>query len=249
MDPSPDGLARPRGEYGLDAPYVPAVLGAVGLALVVIGAVRAVLGGGAWMAAPIVGGLILVLSSAVYVHTTRIGKFQVWAAILLDLGLRGDERVLDMGCGRGAVLLRAAQLLPRGRAVGIDLWKGVDQSGNSPEATLRNAELEGVAGRVELRTGDMTSMPFEEASFDLVLSSLAIHNIQGTAGRAAAIDEAVRVLRPGGRLAIADIEATRTYVARLRERGMRDVGRRRLDWRFWYGGPWAATRLVTARKP
>ncbi|MBO0681830.1 MAG: class I SAM-dependent methyltransferase [Candidatus Dormibacteraeota bacterium] len=249
MEQDSEHLGRPRGEYGVDAPYVPAVLGAFGLALVVVGVVFAIMRAGTWTVAPMLAGVYFLLSSAVYVHTTRIGKFQVWAGILLDLGLRGDERVLDMGCGRGAVLLRAAQLLPRGRAVGIDLWKGVDQSGNSPEATLRNAELEGVAGRVELRTGDMTSMPFEEASFDLVLSSLAIHNIQGAAGRAAAIDEAVRVLRPGGRLAIADIETTRTYVARLRERGMRDVGRRRLDWRFWYGGPWAATRLVTARKP
>jgi ubiquinone/menaquinone biosynthesis C-methylase UbiE len=121
-----------------------------------------------------------------------------------------------VGCGRGAVLLMAAKLLPRGRAVGIDLWKRADQSGNALEVTKRNAELEGVADRVELHTGDMRSLPFEDDSFDLVLSSLAIHNITDVTGRARAIDEAVRVLRPGGRLLIVDIGATSEYEARLR---------------------------------
>src|SRR5207253_8454791 len=134
--------------------------------------------------------------SASYLYTTRRGKFAAWAELLDRLGLRGDERVLDMGCGRGAVLLMAAQHLTTGRAVGVDLWRTVDQSGNSAEAAQRNAVAEGVADRVELQTADMTALPFEEDSFDVVLSSLAIHNISGSAGREKAISEAVRVLRP-----------------------------------------------------
>jgi ubiquinone/menaquinone biosynthesis C-methylase UbiE len=88
-----------------------------------------------------------------------------------------------------------------------------------------------------------------DAAFDLVLSSLAIHNIPGAAARMQAIDEAARILKPGGRLLIADIRATQQYAARLRERGLVDVQRRGLGWRFWYGGPWVATALVSARKP
>src|SRR5215211_4228755 len=141
-------------------------------------------------------------------HTTLRGKFLVWADLLDGLKLRGDERILDMGCGRGAVLLMAAQHLTTGRAVGVDLWRSVDQSGNSPAATQRNAVAEGVADRVDLHTGDMTALPFEDNSFDVVVSSLAIHNIRGRAGREKAIDEAVRVLRPGGRLLIADLLGT-----------------------------------------
>src|SRR4051794_13314820 len=150
----------------------------------------------------------LALISAVdaaYLYTTLRGKFVVWAELLDGLNLRGDERILDLGCGRGAVLLMAAQHLTSGRAVGVDLWRGVDQSGNSEEATRRNAVAEGVAERVELHTADVTALPFEDNSFDVVVSSLAIHNIGGRAGREKAIDEAVRVLRPGGRLLIADI--------------------------------------------
>ena len=136
---------------------------------------------------------ILAVDTA-YLYTTRRGKFAVWAELLGHLNLRGDERILDLGCGRGAVLLLAAQHLTTGRAVGVDLWRRVDQSGNSPDATRRNAVAEGVADRVELHTADMTALPFGDDSFDVVFSSLAIHNIPGRAGREKAVSEAVRVL-------------------------------------------------------
>jgi ubiquinone/menaquinone biosynthesis C-methylase UbiE len=88
----------------------------------------------------------------------------------------------------------------------------------------------------------MMALPFEDNSFDLVVSSLAIHNIRGRAGRAKAVDEAVRVLRPGGRLMIADVRGTRHHEAQLARIGMRNVARKRLGWRFW-------CPLVTATKP
>ena len=127
--------------------------------------------------------------------------------------------------------------------MGVDLWRTVDQSGNSAEATQRNAIAEGVADLSELHTGDLTALPFEDNRIDMVLSSLAIHNISGLAGREKAISEAVRVLRPGGRLLIVDVRGTRQYHAQLAKLGMYDVARRVLGW--W---PWPA-RLVTATKP
>jgi SAM-dependent methyltransferase len=235
-------LARRLGDYGFDAPHVPLLLGLGGAALLVLGALSGA-------AAPLVAGLLLAFSATTFVHTTRRGKFALWQDLLEAVGLRGDEHVLDLGCGRGGVLLMAAQLVPEGRAVGLDLWRSVDQSGNSEEATLDNAALEGVEDRVEVHTGDMTHLPFEAGSFDVVLSSLAIHNIKGAAQRATAIDEAVRVLRPEGRLVVTDIQATAQYAGRLRELGMADVSTRGLGWRGWYGGPWMATSAVTARKP
>ena len=225
-----------RGSYGIDAPYAPALLAV----LVVFYLVLAIATGRMlyWLAVP-----FLMAIEASYLYGTLRGKFVVWAELLDRLRLRGDERILDLGCGRGAVLLMAAQHLTTGRAVGVDLWRTADQSGNSAEATQRNAAAEGVADRVELHTGDLTALPFEDNSFDVVLSSLAIHNISGRAGREKAISEAVRVLRPGGRLVIADIRATRQYQAQLALLGMNDVARRRLGWRSW------PTRLVTATKP
>jgi ubiquinone/menaquinone biosynthesis C-methylase UbiE len=193
-------------------------------------------------ARPLLAALFILAILGFYLYTTLRGKFVVWAKLLDQLNLRGDERILDLGCGRGAVLLMAAQHLTTGRAVGVDLWRKVDQSGNSAQATQRNAVAEGVADRVELHTADMMALPFEDNSFDVVLSSLAIHNISGRSGREKAISEAVRVLRPGGRLMIADVRGTRRHQAQLAKMEMNEVARRRMGWRFM-------VPLVTATKP
>ena len=146
-----------------------------------------------------------------FLWTTRRGKFVVWDALLASLALRGDERLLDVGCGRGMVLLLAAQRLQSGRAVGVDLWSTTDQSGNSEQTTLRNAELEGVRDRIELHTADMRRLPFADASFDVITSSLAIHNIRDAQGREQALAEMLRVLKANGTILIADILHTDRY--------------------------------------
>jgi SAM-dependent methyltransferase len=246
----PRHLVQKRGDYGFDAPYVPIMFAIIG-SCCLIAAILVL-----WLVnIPLLAIILLLyavlmfLSTGSYLYTTRIGKFRAWADILNGLGLKGNEQVLDMGCGRGAVLLMAAKLLPSGKASGVDLWKSRDQAGNDRAVTQHNAELEGVARRVELHTADMRKLPFTDNSFDLVLSSLAIHNISDAGGRQDAIDEAMRVLKPGGRLAIADIRSTQQYEQRLRELGASDVSLRSLGWRFWYGGPWVATKLVSATKP
>jgi ubiquinone/menaquinone biosynthesis C-methylase UbiE len=246
----PQRLVQRRGDYGFDAPYVPALFLLIGLAILVIGLLSLLL----WQSR-IIGiintliGLYFLLTGASYIYTTRRGKFQVWAELLSRLNLRGDEQILDLGTGRGAVLLMAAALLQEGKATGVDIWKTRDQSSNALSATQKNAELEGVAGRIELYTADMRQLSFDDNAFDLVLSSLAIHNIPARQGRFKALDEAVRVLKPGGRLIIADIGETRHYAQHLRELGMTNVTLHLLDWRFWYGAPWVMTRLVKATKP
>jgi ubiquinone/menaquinone biosynthesis C-methylase UbiE len=191
---------------------------------------------------PLLAALFVLAFLAFYLYVTLRGKFVVWAELLQQLNLRGDERILDLGCGRGAVLLLAARHLTTGRAVGVDLWRRVDQSGNAAAATRRNAVAEGVAERVELHTADMAALPFDDDSFDLVVSSAAVHNISSRAGRAKAIAEAVRVLRPGGRLLIADVRGTRHHQAQLVRMGMSAVAGRRLGWP-------CPMRLVTATKP
>ncbi|MFG1961365.1 class I SAM-dependent methyltransferase [Nonomuraea sp. NPDC049028] len=236
-----------RGSYGFDAPWALAGLffgAVVQLALVAVSFAFDVPAAGI---AFLLGALYTLASAGSYLYTTRRGKFVVWGE---ELGrIEGDEQVLDLGCGRGMVLLLAAQRLRGGRATGIDLWSGKDQSGNAESVTRANAETEGVSDRVDLVTGDMRELPFEDGRFDVIVSSLAIHNIPTAEGRDQAVKEAHRVLRPGGLMLIADFQHTSRYEDVLRELGVVDVRRRDLGWRFWYGGPWFKSEMLEARKP
>src|SRR5262249_17050764 len=155
--------------YGIDAPHLLPVLGALLLANVVSGVVSGEVG-------PFVGAAVGLACAGCGLYASRRGEFVVWGRLLDQLPLRGDERGLGLGCGRGAVLLLAAQRLTSGRAVGVDVWRRGDQSGNAAEATGRNAAAEGVADRVELHTADMTALPFEADCFDVVVSNVALHN-------------------------------------------------------------------------
>lgn len=242
-------LPKRRGAYGFDAPYAPILMALSGTCLLALSVTQLWLGEGRHamvrVAALGVGALWQFLIAGIYIYFTRAGKFAVWADLLDRLELKGDERLLDIGCGRGAVLLMAAQLLPRGRAVGIDVWCTTDQSGNAEQVTRRNAALEGVAERVELHTADMRQPPFDDGSFDVVVSSLAIHNVAGAGERARALREAARVLKTGGRLVITDVRHTRAYGRELEACGLKVTERRSLGGRFWYA---AALRLVAAVK-
>ena len=235
------GSRKRRGSYGVDAPGVLVAFGVAFGIMVAVAIVWRQLGAVLWAAFSFV-------FLACYLHTTLRGKFRVWRELLDALALRGDERVLDLGCGRGAILLLAAERLTTGRAVGVDIWRSKDQSGNTRSATEANARAEGVADRVELHTADMAALPFASDSFDVVISNIAIHNVPTEAGRDRVIDEAVRVLKPGGRLRIADIQFARHYRNRLTAEGVADVTTRSVGWRMWWGGPWMSTSLVAGRK-
>jgi arsenite methyltransferase len=239
----------PRGEYGFDAPYFPAIFGFLSVAA---GICALILWWAGQIRPAIIWSCYFVFFSAntgSFLYTTRRGKFIEWNRILDCLALRGDEAVLDMGCGRGAILTAVASRLTTGRVTGVDIWSKTDQSGNAIDVTRRNASVEGVSDRVQIDTGDMRNLPYSDATFDLVVSSLAIHNISSNADRTQAILEGFRVLKPEGRMVIADIRATALYEKTLRTLGATNVERRRLGWRFWWGNPFANTTLLTASKP
>jgi SAM-dependent methyltransferase len=237
-----------RGHYGYDAPYAPVMFGFFSVAGAVIATMSWWQGLNREAAQMTILSAFFLANTASFLYTTRRGKFLEWDRILDRLRLRGDERVLDMGCGRGAVLTAVARRLTTGRVTGVDIWSRKDQSGNARDVTVRNASLEGVGDRVEIETGDMRALPFPAETFELVVSSLAIHNIRSNADRKRAVAEGFRVLKPGGRMVIADIRATGIYEDALRTFGASSIERRRLGWRFWWGNPFASTTLLTASK-
>ena len=80
-----------------------------------------------------------------------------------------------------------------------------------------------MADRIKLDNADARALPFAAASMDVVLSCLALHNIDGKDGRTKALGEIARVLKPGGRVAIVDIFHTADYAKELERLGVTDI--------------------------
>jgi arsenite methyltransferase len=198
-------------DYGIDAPGTVRnllLIGVLGLGLWLTGWM------GWWsgrlgnvLIAPLgfMVGLPLVVTGVWMIWYSRIGKVQSRERLLNTVQWRGDENVLDVGCGRGLMLIGAAKRLTSGKATGIDIWQSEDLSGNTADAVVENAKRVGVENRVETRTADMRELPFASEMFDVVVSQAAIHNVYEPAGREKAIAEIARVLQPGGRAIISDI--------------------------------------------
>ena len=137
-----------------------------------------------------------------------------------SISLRGDEKVLDVGCGSGILLNGAAMRLTTGKATGIDIWAPHSGGGNL-ELLWKNARAEGVADKIEFKEADARKMPFEDASFDVVLSSGALHHISHNFDdHERAVREIVRVLKPGGKIVIWDI----THMVEATVQKMRSMG-------------------------
>src|SRR5438477_536146 len=182
-------------DYGLDAP----------------GAVRGfALAGGVCAVGAAAAGVAGVgdVTVALMVGSSRRGKLHEIQRMLDGLDLRGDEEVLDVGCGRGALLIAAARRVPRGRAVGVDVWADPHSGGSAPAVALQNARAEDVDDRVVVVEGDTRELPFPDASFDVVVSSIALHSLEARDDRERACEEIARVLRPGGRVALLDFRGT-----------------------------------------
>jgi arsenite methyltransferase len=229
-----------RGRYGIDAPKVVVVFGAFSTVVTVAAFALTDLAQG-WFgtAAGSVAHWVLVGYAGMCwgawgwsVHGSVVGKRVIWRRLLDELRLTGNERVLELGPGRGAVLVELARRLPRGCAVGVDLWRVEDQSGNAPERLLANAVRAGVAERVRIVTGDMRALPFEARSFALVVASLAIHNLPADDQRRA-VDEALRVVARDGRILLLDYRDTERCADLLRAAGARNVVLGGRSWRMY----------------
>jgi len=216
-------------DYGIDAPAVMRnlfvigtlllLLGLFGLRILHVGPVafnlRAMC---LWTSGFLLGeGLLFLL----YV---KVGKFLHRDFMLAMHTWRGDEQVLDVGCGRGLLLAGAAKRLASlngtGHATGIDIWSNVDMGGNSSDATLHNLSLEGIADRCTLVSQSAAEMPFPDATFDVIVSNLCIHNMYDRPTRTAALHQIVRVLKPGGIALISDYKRTGEYTDEFLQCGL-----------------------------
>jgi arsenite methyltransferase len=111
--------------------------------------------------------------------------------------LQPGEVVLDVGSGGGIdSILAAKRVGPEGRVLGLDLLEEMCERGRT------HATAAGVDGWTEFRRGEMEDIPLEDGSVDVVISN-GVMNLSARKSRALA--EILRVLRPGGRVSLADL--------------------------------------------
>jgi arsenite methyltransferase len=158
------------------------------------------------------GGLMLLYSLR--------GKFRHRDRILALAKLRGDEDVLDVGTGRGLLLVGAAKKLVTGHAVGLDIWKTSDLSANARANTETVLAQEGVAERCRLLERPAQDSGLPDASFDVIVSNLCLHNISAREERDAACREIARMLKPGGVAVISDFKNTGRYAKVFQAAGL-----------------------------
>lgn len=160
------------------------------------------------------------------IYSSKVSKLHEREWMLDLIPWRGDETVLDVGCGLGLMLIGAAKRLSTGTATGIDIWQTADLSGNDPDAALENTRRDGVADRVTVLTADMRQLPFPDGHFDVIVSNAAIHNVYKASERATAVREIARVLKPGGACILGDVLHEAEYASVLRKSGVTDLQRR-----------------------
>lgn len=222
-------IVQGKPNYGIDAPGLLRfffIAGAVAFTIFLMVLFLSTFG----KISKIIGGVIFGIAS---IYLLGMGCFMLYSSKvmklkdgekLLDLvQWAGSERVLDVGCGRGLMLVGAAKRLTSGKAIGIDLWQQQDQANNSSDAALSNAEVEGVMERIEITTADMRQLPFPNDSFDAVVSSWAVHNLEVESDREKALDEMIRVLKPNGIVVLSDIIYQLEYAKYFELRGMINI--------------------------
>lgn len=188
-------------------------------------------------------GVILLIIAGVMLWSSKSGKFGLAASMVEDMKWRGRERVLDVGCGRGLLAIMAARKAPMGEVLGIDIWSQESLSQNTKEGAAENAEMERVGDRVRFEDGDVTDLKFGPACFDKIVSSFCLHAIGSRKERNRAVVRMIKLLKPGGEIAILDILHTKEYRAVFEENGLKNI--RRSPMKFLYFLP---TRFVIGEK-
>ena len=151
---------------------------------------------------------------------------RVHHTILSHLNYNGKGTLLDVGCGSGALAIRAALTWRSAQVTGIDYWGAAYGYGQA--MCEKNAASEGVGSRCTFRHGDANRLDFPDESFDAVVSNYVYHNITG-ADKQKLLLETLRVLKKGGVFALNDEMKPRMYgdmeafAQRLRDMGYEEV--------------------------
>ncbi|MCH3972730.1 MAG: class I SAM-dependent methyltransferase [Oscillospiraceae bacterium] len=125
------------------------------------------------------------------------------------LGWSGEGSLLEIGCGSGAMSIKAAKHFPDVKVTGIDYWGAAWDY--SKKLCENNARAEGVSRRTEFVQGDAADLPFPDGAFDAVVSNFVFHEVKTQPDKLALVREALRVVKPGGYFVFEDVFFARSH--------------------------------------
>jgi SAM-dependent methyltransferase len=217
-------------DYGIDKPERVRALAMVGLVLIGTGLSQFIALQGSvedwpelilsiclWL------GILLWIAAGIMLWSSKSGKYVLAEKMLNELKWKGREKVLDVGCGKGLLTILAARKAPLGELIGMDTWSQQELSDNSLLAANENAATERVDNRVRFEDGDVTDLRYGPNTFDKVISSLCLHSIGSRTARNEALVKLIKLVRPGGEIAILDILHTREYQKIFIKQGLKNI--------------------------
>lgn len=140
----------------------------------------------------------------------------------------GKGRLLDIGCGAGALTIQCAKAFPEAQLTGMDYWgKAWNYAKTQCE---QNAQIEGVADRIQFEKGDAAHLPYPDESFDAAVSNFVFHEVHTAKDKRDVVREALCVVKNGGAFAFQDLFSQKALygdmdelVAQLKAEGVSEV--------------------------
>lgn len=140
----------------------------------------------------------------------------------------GKGRLLDIGCGAGALTIRCAKIFSEADLTGMDYW-GTEWS-YAKEQCEKNAQIEGVSDRTAFIKGDASKLDFADEEFDAVVSNFVFHEVRTAKNKLDVVREALRVLKKGGYFSLQDMFEQKTlygdmneFIKELQDQGFAEV--------------------------
>lgn len=146
-----------------------------------------------------------------YLFSAKGGDIQnkILKTVEENIDWDGKGKALDIGCGSGHLSIIIAQKFKNAEITGIDYWGGAWEYSKS--VCESNAHSEGVNDRCSFIKGSAAKLPFEDETFDLVVSNLVFHEVSVAADKKELIKEALRVLKKGGKFVLQDLFLIERY--------------------------------------
>ncbi|MDO4268136.1 MAG: class I SAM-dependent methyltransferase [Eubacteriales bacterium] len=177
---------------------------------------------------------------------------QIHLFVVSRLNWDGKGRLLDIGCGSGALSICCAKAFPAAEITGLDYWgKEWNYAKEQCEANVQAEQVQPIT----FLKGDAASLPFEDETFDAAVSNFVFHEVRSQPDKRQVVREALRVIKPGGAFAFHDLFEQKsiygdmnTFILELQKEGIREIHyephTERLPFIPWYvKAPWLLNGL------